>query len=165
MFDIVSGTSAGAINAVLLVNYVIQRGTWKGSADILLEFWKSVSTSTWYFENPFVDYGQDIANPFRDQSNSLWNKIFGSNEDIYGNWREKWPYLPFYFYWPDKYGPLATAEATRRYRSWLQFSLGPLGTPNVLSPAILQPDFRFLNPFSFMLRYDNSPIIQAILKY
>ena len=26
MFDIVAGTSAGAINAVLLVNYVLQRG-------------------------------------------------------------------------------------------------------------------------------------------
>lgn len=165
MFDIVAGTSAGAINAVLLVNYVAQSGTWKGSADILLEFWKYVSTSTGYFENALVDYGQNIATTFRDQSNSLWNKILGTIDETYGNWREKWPFLPFYYYWPDKYGPLATSEASRRYRSWLQFSLGPLGTPNVLSPAILQPDFRFLNPFSFMLRYDNSPIIKAILKY
>ncbi len=165
MFDIVAGTSAGAINAVLLVNYVTHRGTWKGSADILIDFWKKLSTSTWYFENGFVDYWQDLANFSRDQSNKWWNQIFGSFDKIYGNWREKWPFLPFYYYWPDKLGPLATSESSRKYRSWLQFSLGPLGTPNVLSPSIIQPDFRFFNPFSFMLRYDNSPITQAILKY
>lgn len=165
MFDIVAGTSAGAINAVLLVNYVIKMGTWKGSAEVLLAFWKDVSTSTWYFENIFADCGQDMANIFREQTNRLWTQFFGSIDEIFGNWREKWPFLPFYYFWPDKYGPLATSEASRRYKSWLQFSLGPIGTPNVLSPPILQPDFRFLNPFSFMIRYDNSPIIQAILKY
>ncbi|HKR73246.1 MAG TPA: patatin-like phospholipase family protein, partial [Candidatus Nitrosocosmicus sp.] len=101
MFDIVAGTSAGAINAVLLVNYVIQRGTWKGSADILLDFWKKLSTSTSYIENAFVYYWQDLANSSRDHSNTWWNRIFGPIDEIYGNWREKWPFLPFYYYWPD----------------------------------------------------------------
>jgi NTE family protein len=165
MFDIVAGTSAGAINAVLLVNYVIQNGTWKDSANILTDFWKDVSTSTWYFENPFMDYWQDTAHSFRDKSNKMWEQVFEPIDDFYNKGREKWPLLPFYYYWPDKYGPLATAEATRRYRSWLQFAQTPLGTPSVLSPAILQPDFRFFNPFTFMLRYDNTPITETILRY
>ena len=165
LFDIVAGTSAGAINAVLLVNYVIQRGTWKGSADILLNFWKDVSTSTWYFENPFMEYWQDTAHFFRDQSNSIWKQFFEPVDEIYGKGREKLPLLPFYYYWPDKYGPLATAESSRRYKSWFQFSQTLLGTPNVLSPAILQPDFRFFNPLNTLLRYDNSPMTEIILRY
>ena len=165
LFDIVAGTSAGAINAVLLVNYVIQRGTWKGSADILLNFWKDVSTSTWYFENPFMEYWQDTAHFFRDQSNSIWKQFFEPVDEIYGKGREKWPLLPFYYYWPDKYGPLATAESSRRYKSWFQFSQTLLGTPNVLSPAILQPDFRFFNPLNTLLRYDNSPMTEIILRH
>jgi predicted acylesterase/phospholipase RssA len=40
MFDIVAGTSIGAINATLLVDYVRKMGTWKGSADMLEDFWE-----------------------------------------------------------------------------------------------------------------------------
>ncbi|MGA8916077.1 MAG: patatin-like phospholipase family protein [Nitrososphaeraceae archaeon] len=40
MFDIVAGTSIGAINATLLVDYVRKIGTWKGSADMLEDFWE-----------------------------------------------------------------------------------------------------------------------------
>ena len=98
------------------------------------------------------------------------------NQTVYGNnflsaWMkfmakgEKWPLLPFYYYWPDKYGPLATAESSRRYKSWFQFSQTLLGTPNVLSPAILQPDFRFFNPLNTLLRYDNSPMTEIIIRH
>jgi hypothetical protein len=38
----------------------------------------------------------------------------------------------------------------------------PLGIPNVLSTAIYQPDFRFLNPFNNLLRYDNTPLVHTI---
>ena len=52
MFDIVAGTSIGAINATLLVDYVIKMGTWKGSADMLEDFWEEMKTMTWV-DNPF----------------------------------------------------------------------------------------------------------------
>ncbi len=51
VFDIVAGTSIGAINAAFLVSYVIKKrreekdkpigDSWKGSAEALEEFWKS----------------------------------------------------------------------------------------------------------------------------
>ena len=50
MFDVVAGTSIGAINAAFLVSYVIKRRreenknvgeSWKDSAEELEEFWKS----------------------------------------------------------------------------------------------------------------------------
>ena len=40
LFDIVAGTSIGAINAAVLVSHVTENKTWKGSAEKLIEFWK-----------------------------------------------------------------------------------------------------------------------------
>ncbi|MBA3751146.1 MAG: patatin-like phospholipase family protein, partial [Nitrosopumilus sp.] len=52
LFDIVAGTSAGAINATLIVNHVLQnkdkRNPWAGSAEKLFQFWEDISTDTWY---------------------------------------------------------------------------------------------------------------------
>jgi NTE family protein len=46
LFDIVSGTSIGAINAAVLVSHVMENKTWKGSAEKLVEFWKYLSCPT-----------------------------------------------------------------------------------------------------------------------
>jgi NTE family protein len=46
LFDIVAGTSIGAINAALLVSYAIENKTWKGSAEKLVEFWEYLSSPT-----------------------------------------------------------------------------------------------------------------------
>jgi hypothetical protein len=46
LFDIVAGTSIGAINAALLVSYVIENKNWKGSAEKLVEFWEYLSCPT-----------------------------------------------------------------------------------------------------------------------
>jgi NTE family protein len=40
MFDIIAGTSIGAINAALLAGHVKKNGTWAGSAEKLENFWK-----------------------------------------------------------------------------------------------------------------------------
>ncbi len=50
LFDIVAGTSIGAINADILVSYVKENSTWKGSDEILENFWYETSTKS------FVDY-------------------------------------------------------------------------------------------------------------
>ena len=41
--NIVAGTSIGAINAAIIVSYVVENGTWDGSAERLNEFWEYVS--------------------------------------------------------------------------------------------------------------------------
>jgi NTE family protein len=46
LFDIVAGTSIGAINAALLVSYATENKTWKGSAEKLVEFWEYLSSPT-----------------------------------------------------------------------------------------------------------------------
>ncbi|MBA3978834.1 MAG: hypothetical protein H0X50_11710 [Nitrosopumilus sp.] len=72
---------------------------------------------------------------------------------------------PYYYLWPDRLGGIASNESFRRYWSWLQFSYSPFGTPNVLSAGIYQPDFRFLNPFNYMVGYDNTPLTKTIRKH
>ena len=46
LFDIIAGTSVGAINGAILVSYFLENRTWKGSAERLEDFWRYLSTST-----------------------------------------------------------------------------------------------------------------------
>ncbi len=46
LFDIVAGTSIGAMNASVLVSYVKEAKTWKGSAERLIEFWEYIATES-----------------------------------------------------------------------------------------------------------------------
>src|ERR671911_2287008 len=46
LFDIIAGTSSGAINAAVLVSHVIENKIWKGSAEKLLEFREYLSCPT-----------------------------------------------------------------------------------------------------------------------
>jgi NTE family protein len=45
LFDIVAGTSSGAINAAILVSYVMKKQTWSGSAEHLEKFWHHLSST------------------------------------------------------------------------------------------------------------------------
>jgi len=44
LFDVVAGTSSGAINAAILVSHVKEVGNWEGSVEKLNAFWEYVST-------------------------------------------------------------------------------------------------------------------------
>jgi len=46
LFDIIAGTSIGAINAAILVSFFIENKTWEGSSEKLESFWKYLSTPT-----------------------------------------------------------------------------------------------------------------------
>jgi NTE family protein len=46
LFDVIAGTSIGAINASIIVSYVKENRTWENSADRLEEFWHYISQST-----------------------------------------------------------------------------------------------------------------------
>jgi len=57
MFHIIAGTSIGAINAAILVSYVKENKTWKGSGERLVEFWEYLSTQSWVDRIPyFINY-------------------------------------------------------------------------------------------------------------
>ena len=46
LFDIVAGTSIGAINSSVLVGYYLKNKSWEGSAEKLLEFWEGLMCPT-----------------------------------------------------------------------------------------------------------------------
>ena len=52
-FDIIAGTSIGAMNAAVLTSYVIENGTYEGSAERLLDFWKYLSKESIADANPW----------------------------------------------------------------------------------------------------------------
>jgi NTE family protein len=46
LFDIVAGTSIGAINSSVLVGHYLKNNSWEGSAGKLLEFWEGLMCPT-----------------------------------------------------------------------------------------------------------------------
>ena len=52
-FDIIAGTSIGAMNAAVLTSYVIENGTYEGSAERLVDFWKYLSKESIADTNPW----------------------------------------------------------------------------------------------------------------
>ena len=46
LFDLIAGTSIGAINAAIITSYVVDKGTWQGSAEWLEKFWHYISTDS-----------------------------------------------------------------------------------------------------------------------
>ena len=54
LFDIVAGTSIGAINSAILTSYVIEKKTWDGSTERLIDFWNYISTES--ISDKFSDY-------------------------------------------------------------------------------------------------------------
>jgi NTE family protein len=47
LFDIIAGTSIGAINAAILVSHVVDNKTWNGSPERLYAFWDHLSTKSY----------------------------------------------------------------------------------------------------------------------
>ncbi|AIF83553.1 putative esterase of the alpha-beta hydrolase superfamily [Candidatus Nitrososphaera evergladensis SR1] len=164
LFDIVAGASAGAINAALIVDHVVRNKKWEGASDVLWNFWQEISTPVFWPDNKWFSNGWQFWENARKWQSDFFGKFVLPNLPA-GNLREENLFLPYYFLWPDNLGPLASEEAARRYWSWYQFAFMSGGTPHVLSPGIVQPDFRFNNPYNYLVRYSNAPLLMAIKKH
>jgi len=137
IFDIIAGTSIGAINAAFLVSYVTKnrkeenkniKESWEGSAEELEEFWKSQ---------------------------------LASNIDLIRWWPFSWDDKSWTYAWDilNKNNPdIATGEAARRYYSAKQFIIN--GAPNVFLPNLPPKiDLKFFDNViipNIWYRYDNS---------
>ncbi len=66
LFDIVAGTSIGAMNASVLVSYVKEKKTWRGSPERLIEFWEHLATESIVDKMPgftqWWDYSHNLNN-------------------------------------------------------------------------------------------------------
>ena len=150
MFDIVAGTSAGAINAAILTSHVKERKTWKGSADKLIEYWRDhLSSPTPAITNTGVylwdEYYQWWSRYYSGASNYSSRNDNGSSSRI-----------------------VASEEAARRYYSTKYFFTN--GAPKVFLPdfPFPQPDNKFFDniplfpPTNLWLRYCNKPLRNSL---
>jgi NTE family protein len=173
VFDIIAGTSIGSINAAILVSYVIENKTWKGSAEQLEEFWRRTSTISAVELTPgFMlpwDYWHYASKPikvFWDKTLLQLTKSFSYIKDlniyfkIFNNWLENLNEL---------FGIPASGEAARRYYSVKQ--LQQFGAWNVFLPLFPFPlDNKFFNyspsnTHLFWPRYTNVPLREIISSF
>jgi NTE family protein len=71
-FDIIAGTSIGAMNAAVLTSYVVENGTYEGSAERLVDFWRYLSKESMADTNP-------LFKPWWDYLHSV-NKAIATGE-------------------------------------------------------------------------------------
>ena len=62
--DIVAGTSIGAINAAIIVSFVLENNTWEGSSERLSEFWEYLSKESSWDKVPGFTYWWDYMNKY-----------------------------------------------------------------------------------------------------
>jgi NTE family protein len=151
LFDIIAGTSIGAINAAIIINHVLknkrqnpswnQLRCWEHSAEKLKEFWTD----------------QIASEP------ELWRTSYYT---YYRRWNEDREY------WRRIYPQIATREAARRYYSAKAFLYA--GAKNVLKPRVGQfpaDDKKFFDDSSLeginnlWFRYSNHPLKQSVRDY
>lgn len=146
IFDIVCGASAGAINAAILVSYVIDRKKkrqqvsrkqrWLDAADHLIEFWKYISSKPdLYFWWPYIS------------DEKRWMTAWDERHRL------------------DKI--MAEGEAARRYYSTKEFLY--TGAPHVFSRSGVLHDNKFFDnlypPVNIGYRYDNGPLRESIVEF
>ncbi|MGH9984140.1 MAG: patatin-like phospholipase family protein [Nitrososphaeraceae archaeon] len=170
LFDIVAGTSIGALNAALIVNSVKQRmqdgslkgendKTWYRSVSDLEGFWNDITFSIPIFENHLFELWWNFLHITTTNIHQIAQKY----QNLFGSYN---PYIlkpenntfnPFYLCMrPDMYTPAADPEAARRFFSWLYF---PYIIPNkVITPSFPQPDSKFFTGVPRFMRFDNSAL-------
>jgi NTE family protein len=144
VFNVVAGTSIGAINAAILVSYVKENnGSWEGSAQRLLDFWEHVSSTPELIN--YWPYWSNWPFPWNEKSwMEGWNRRGKIDRDI------------------------ASGEAARRYYSAKELLVQ--GSPNFFSKPTKTYDNRFLDdifPFAgnVWYKYNNEPLIHSIKKF
>jgi NTE family protein len=182
VFDIVAGTSIGAINAAIIVSHVMENKKqhpywsrlrcWEGSAEKLKAFWDDTQTTTRLETNSLFLAGWEswgemrkIGESWLDEAVRFYSKIN--------------PYFNDQFYKQSKeyFSAQASREAARRYFSIPELLLfgahnvfSPLafGIDNLISPiALPKMDYKFysnssLGPNNLWFRYTNEPLKQIL---
>jgi len=164
---------------------------WKKSVDDLCHFYEEISSPDmsepmWWVDNVLLNNPMFVGfwNTWEFIRNQ-WEKNYDHFFDLTNNEENdhdyeklknkiefeekiiKSPFRSLYFYlFPDKWGIPATPDIARRFYSYwntLQF-----GSTRVISPAIIQPDMKFLDPLQsthVFARFDNDPLAKTMKEY
>lgn len=178
LFDIISGTSIGALNAALITRSVVDgirnsenannlniQKIWDKSVQELEKFWLDITL-------PFIWISK--SNPLFTESWNLWSKSASYYLEYLKNFLSLYyqgqppnlqaNYLnPFYlFLRPDLYTQPADVEAARRFFAWLLYPYASFA--RIISPNFIQPDTKFFAGIPPFIRYDNRPLVNVIEK-
>lgn len=155
VFDIIAGTSIGAVNAIIIANHLQKkreadptsnpRDRWLGAPEALRDFWKKLQIFSFTDTPAFSKMWRDFTKPI------------GKIEEI--NWLN---IDPLRDYWCGKgVGPAEDKVAMKYYSADVgQF----FGVPSVFT---IRPRFDgrlFDNIADFRIRYDNEPLQSALKK-
>jgi NTE family protein len=194
LFDIVAGSSMGAVNAAILVHNVTfpkERNQtipkiWDAAIERLYDFYMEISDPVishplWWInkllENKMFEQSWNISNLLKklffaldftacESFISQKHALLEKNR-IEADENILFPLLQYTdFLKQAKYNPVPTAENARRYYSYLSSIL--FGIPKVLSPAIVQPDLSYYDPLwltHIYTRFSNEPLIKTMKNF
>lgn len=162
VFDIIAGTSIGAINASIIINHFLENKEkdidiaereklkstlkyWEGSPEKLLDFWKKISSHSTFY----------------DIMLSWVKNIWDFNKDVTAQM------FPYYKPFLDSF---ASGESLRRYYSTKKRIVN--GEPDVFTPLFHPPfptmlfnKFFDYSPSAWWYQYSNQPLKEAILDF
>jgi NTE family protein len=175
LFDIIAGTSIGALNAALIVHSVKKNmekarqtkakvqdidtlAIWEKSVQHIADFWCDITIPFPWFSNDFFknswDLWSDLSKLWLENYEKYFRNYFPSL-DLKDNYLN-----PLYlFFRPEIYTPLATGESARRYFSMASF---PYNLPmRAITPSFRQPDTRFFLGVPAFFRFSNTPLAET----
>ena len=167
-FDVIAGTSIGAINGAIVLSYVLRnkrksqtlRECWYGSAKELEDFWNGLPINNFYihlYDLSFWpwDYFHDTTKRMKESSIDMLDRAEGSMRNVWKSStnpivKEWFDLLRFY---TEAWDIPASTESARRHYSTKTF-----GSPNVAA-AIARSDLKFWdNPSGFRFRGEQGRI-------
>jgi NTE family protein len=179
LFDIIAGTSIGALNAALIVHSVKKKtqeimqtngkvkdtdipAIWERSVIDLTDFWCDIAKPLSWFSSDLFKAPWDWANKLSKSWLEIYRKYFAKYSpplDLKTNYLN-----PYYlFFRPEIYAPIATGESARRYFSWLYYPyLNPMHS---ITPNFVQPDTRFFLGIPAFARFSISPLVETVTQY
>jgi NTE family protein len=166
VFDIIAGTSGGAINGWIIIDHVLDRrrnhgqniaDSWKGSLKSLLDFWDYTTSDPDFTKWSPLSIGLEVDEwlpGFPPLATWKWT----TDEKL---WKSRWDRANK----NDK--SLATGEQARRYYSAKDYLYS--GAGHVFSPLPPVHDRRFLDevfaPTNIWYQYGNQPLRDSIAKF
>jgi predicted acylesterase/phospholipase RssA len=174
IFDVISGTSGGAINGWIVINHVLDKinqghtvsDSWKGSFKKLLDFWDYTSSSPDFIKWGPYSLALEVESIPGLPPYAMW-KWTSDKKTWISRWNKEYEKTNKSVETQEAKGSMATAEAARRYYCSKEYLYS--GADNVFSLLPRKNDDRFFDnifpPSNTWYRYSNQPLRASIEKF